>query len=1073
MADVEFTIERSGYLPIHLNTDHGGSYALQSGTTGFGVPQVVPQFMRGAGNGASYRGERVDTRVMDLEILIMGESRIATGELLRKLSNIMRARRNQPLPRLVAEYATGEVYEIAFVYRSGLEIEYSEAQARSLRVVVSVECPDPFWVARDSESFTIGNDSAAVGLLPDLAALNVSASTAIGSVPVENPGDVDTEVSWQLTGPGGPTTVEVNGEGFTYEPVLASGEVVFVDGRDRAVVDAAGVNRYSGLAASPRFPLLQPGLNDVFISMEGASQGSWVESGLVFGTNHVANSSMEASSGSSALFTNLVTNPSMESVASGTTTVRTNLVTNPSFETNTTGALAVAECTIARTNTTAYVGSYSLAATSTAAANVQVGFSGSGTSGITITAGTQYSLSFYVSSAAVQRQVFARILWYDAAGALLSFVDGTSASTQVGTFTRRTVTATAPANAVYTQVRAFCSSVSSVGEVHYFDAVQLEVGSTASDYFDGNTVDALGWDYGWSGTAHASTSTAKASVVTVRENLVTNPSFEVATTEWSAKGSATISRDTTQFYVGSASAKVVTSGSGVNEGIVAMSIPISQTGAVHTASAWVKGQAGAALQIRLSNNVSAAPTFDFTATGSWQRVQVSNTASALVPLAIEVRTQGTLATTFYVDAVQLEVGSVASDYFDGSTSASGDFTYAWSGTAHASTSLQRGVGVTSVASGASASISSTEWASTGTKSLRIIPTTSGISTAIVAGSNTSMSGYGVTFIAGKTYTVAAKLRLNAALTTPHATDSRRLRVAYNTQTGFTGATYLYTTQASNVAGITSHSLTFTLPSNAVWCLVQVYNGASAGNGDVWWDDLIVVEGTYTGDYFDGNSTSNDSDFTIAWNGYAHASTSAIYADAISGINGMTPVNAVSNRSSQWYKVGTKSYRIIPTSSSNETYGHTPSYTITAGKQYTATGVLRIPQALIGTLHADALKLRVNINNGTSYIKTDAAPNTPGEYAVSVTFTAPAGATTARLELMNGASAGKGNVWWDTIGLIDIPDATFFDGSTTTVRENAYVWTGTPNDSTSQWRQRTLEGKSSVTAYYKPKREVIY
>lgn len=273
MADVEFTIERSGYLPIHLNTDHGGSYALQSGTTGFGVPQVVPQLTRGAGNGATYRGERVDTRVMDLEILIMGDNRISTGELLRKLSNIMRARRNQPLPKLVAEYATGEVYEIPFLYRSGLEIEYSEAQAKFLRAVVSVECPDPFWTAQDSLSFTIQNNSAAVGLLPELAKMQVMASTAIGTVAVNNPGDVETEISWRLTGPGGPTTVQVNGEGFVYNTVLTAGNIILIDGQQKTVVDQAGANKYTGLASAPKFPLLQPGSNSVFVSMVNATVG--------------------------------------------------------------------------------------------------------------------------------------------------------------------------------------------------------------------------------------------------------------------------------------------------------------------------------------------------------------------------------------------------------------------------------------------------------------------------------------------------------------------------------------------------------------------------------------------------------------------------------------------------------------------------------------------------------------------------------------------------------------------------------------------------------------------------------
>ena len=273
MADVEFTIERTGYLPIHLNSDGGGSFGLQAGTLGFGVPTVVSQFTRGAGNGGQYRGERVDMRTMDVSVLVIGDSRLTTGELVRKLANLVRARRNQPLPRLVATYSTGEVYEMPFVYQSGLELDYSEVQGNTCRVVLSLVCPEPFWTARDSLSFTIQNNSTAIGLLPDLAKMQVMASTAIGTVQINNPGDVDTEISWRITGPGGPTTVQVNGEGFIYNTSLIVGDVITFDGKAKSVVNQSGTNMYAGLAPAPKFPTLQPGTNIVFVSMVGATIG--------------------------------------------------------------------------------------------------------------------------------------------------------------------------------------------------------------------------------------------------------------------------------------------------------------------------------------------------------------------------------------------------------------------------------------------------------------------------------------------------------------------------------------------------------------------------------------------------------------------------------------------------------------------------------------------------------------------------------------------------------------------------------------------------------------------------------
>jgi hypothetical protein len=351
---------------------------------------------------------------------------------------------------------------------------------------------------------------------------------------------------------------------------------------------------------------------------------------------------------------------------------------------------------------------------------------------------------------------------------------------------------------------------------------------------------------------------SESSEVTARTNLVKNPSFEVNTNTWSNFLTSSISRVTSEFYVGLACARVFCAS--IDDAIVSENIGVTG-GQTYTLSAWVKGEAGK----RVGLNIFEVSPQKFNAksfimTGDWQRIEHSATLTeGVVNIRADVRNNTNGSHIFFVDAVQFEAGSTASPYFDGSTSAAGDFTYAWSGTAHASTSVQRGVGVTGVIPGSSQGISSSEWASTGSKAVRIIPTSST--------SNSSQVTIGVNTEAGKTYTVMAKIRLGAALTGSLWSLARRVLVYDNPIANLLAQS----AQASNAAGETVLSTTFT--ATTAVSNIRLTNGASAGNGDVWWDDFIVVEGEYDGEYFDGNTIATDSFNFYQWTGVPDASTS--------------------------------------------------------------------------------------------------------------------------------------------------------------------------------------------------------
>jgi len=211
-------------------------------------------------------------------------------------------------------------------------------------------------------------------------------------------------------------------------------------------------------------------------------------------------------------------------------------------------------------------------------------------------------------------------------------------------------------------------------------------------------------------------------------------------------------------------------------------------------------------------------------------------------------------------AVLSEEAVVLGTYFAGDTSASGDFTYAWAGTANASPSEQRAVGVAGAAGGTGrAVIQSGDWSASGAKSLRIIPTTVGDA----GGANL----YDVTPLRGHTITILATARLTAPQTGTPQPDVLPRAIGI-----FTSSipTRVFSDQAPNTVGVHPLVWEVTVPADA--STIRLLNGMSGGGGDIWWDDFTIIDGVYAGNPFSGD-TADTVEHTYDWTGPAHASTS--------------------------------------------------------------------------------------------------------------------------------------------------------------------------------------------------------
>lgn len=148
---------------------------------------------------------------------------------------------------------------------------------------------------------------------------------------------------------------------------------------------------------------------------------------------------------------------------------------------------------------------------------------GSGTSGIPVVAGTTYTASWYarkVPPAGVATRM--NILWYDAAGVLLSTVTGAGGAPD-GNWSRFSETAVAPALAAFAEPRLQWSGTALVGQVLDVAQAQFETGAVATSYFDGDYTGAR-----WTGTANASASRiAEAETFEVFGDLCAFPVFNL------------------------------------------------------------------------------------------------------------------------------------------------------------------------------------------------------------------------------------------------------------------------------------------------------------------------------------------------------------------------------------------------------------------------------------------------------------------------------------------------------------------------------------------------------------------
>lgn len=255
-------------------------------------------------------------------------------------------------------------------------------------------------------------------------------------------------------------------------------------------------------------------------------------------------------------------------------------------------------------------------------------------------------------------------------------------------------------------------------------------------------------------------------------------------------------------------------------------------------------------------NVVPDPINYFDGVGT-ARISYDITQSA-VPRTMYLHLPGSyLGGAVTIDEVQFVAIAKIDSYFDGNIPDDEDVEYSWEGTPDNSRSLltiQRSV-TTPAGIPNPYCVRSTYWKHTGDYSLRILP-----SSSMPGAVYSVISEQAGNLVPGKTYTISAVRMMEKTTAVENFPD---------TDVSFTGNIFIMTdsgsfgTNTTAEAGVRRISTTFVMPETSIFYIF--FGGAPTA--DVWWDSLIITDGTEAGTYFDGFSSGAE------WLGIPYESTS--------------------------------------------------------------------------------------------------------------------------------------------------------------------------------------------------------
>lgn len=452
--------------PIYnlLPPETRGAQAL-AGVTGLGLPPVQVQWIEGAGDGSTFRGQRVLPRDIDLPLFFEASDRPALKELLSRLARMMTGECQLRIVEPDESYWFVNVRRVGggtYVYGSDTIGE------TDMSMVLTLRAGDPFWTSSSYSAPVIKASGAGRGLLNGpLTALKLKSGQAFGDILMENRGDAPAYPVWEITGPGANfKAVSPTGEVLQWNGTLLSGVKLTIDTKTGKVFDSTGANRFASMAPAPRMWKIPPGTTTAKVTIDTAVAGTPTR---IVGSD------------------------------------RQNHVTNPNFGLNLTGYTTV--------------DSGGLPPPTAPVRDTSVKYSGTASMKVT-TSGSMYS-SITVAGLVVGKKYYAQARVFIPTTGSAAMVPNANPSAQIGIDSQYGWTDILGQWSFMT-VPFTASAVSRVLTISLFNGTQIVGGnqmsydyagwidnvsvSEAEDYFDGESPNTLTNEFEWVGTAHASKS---------------------------------------------------------------------------------------------------------------------------------------------------------------------------------------------------------------------------------------------------------------------------------------------------------------------------------------------------------------------------------------------------------------------------------------------------------------------------------------------------------------------------------------------------------------------------------------
>lgn len=178
--------------------------------------------------------------------------------------------------------------------------------------------------------------------------------------------------------------------------------------------------------------------------------------------------------------------------------------------------------------------------------------------------------------------------------------------------------------------------------------------------------------------------------VTLRNNLATNPNNEIDAAGWTSLYSNTI-RTTNNPHLGTYCVEANPDSESGDTGLRYTQSGLT-IGTSYRVGLWVRasGNGGSNTGLFAVSIGGGSPVVYFTPSTSWQFVQSSSIVAQSTTISAELQI-GFQGVSIFADSLIIELASTyTGTFFDGNTAPAGGFTYAWNGTANASTSTATG-----------------------------------------------------------------------------------------------------------------------------------------------------------------------------------------------------------------------------------------------------------------------------------------------------------------------------------------------------------------------------------------------